>query len=206
MEANIDNLNEFLSDLEVMSVKLQNYHWNVQGKGFFITHEKLEEYYDEIREQIDEIAEHILALGYQPLGTMQDFIKNSKIEEAKNEKIKKLYQNNWDYLVLYRGYTAVLEGILPNFRGKIVQYLKENRDSFKVYATDKNNGKKAVTLYKVLKENDKYTLVDIEIQTGRKNQIRVAFSSMGYPILGDQKYGGTDKSLKRLALHAYKLT
>ena len=80
MEANIENLNEFLSDLEVMSVKLQNYHWNVSGKGFFITHEKLEEYYDEIREQIDEIAEHILALGYQPLGTM----------EEKNEKIKSL--------------------------------------------------------------------------------------------------------------------
>ncbi|MBO5414087.1 MAG: RluA family pseudouridine synthase [Bacilli bacterium] len=125
---------------------------------------------------------------------------------AKNEKIKKLYQNNWDDLVLYRGYTAVLEGTLPKYRGKIVQYLKENRDSFKVYVTDKNNGKKAVTLYKVLKENDNYTLVDIEIQTGRKNQIRVAFSSMGYPILGDQKYGSIDKSLKRLALHAYKLT
>lgn len=90
MEANIENLNEFLSDLEVMSVKLQNYHWNVSGKGFFITHEKLEEYYDEIREQIDEIAEHILSLGYQPLGTMQDFVKNSEIEEAKNEKIKSL--------------------------------------------------------------------------------------------------------------------
>ncbi len=90
MEANIENLNEFLSDLEVMSVKLQNYHWNVSGKGFFITHEKLEEYYDEIREQIDEVAEHILSLGYQPLGTMQDFVNNSEIEEAKNEKIKSL--------------------------------------------------------------------------------------------------------------------
>lgn len=90
MEANIQNLNEFLCDLEVMSVKLQNYHWNVQGKGFFITHEKLEEYYDEIRMQIDEIAEHILSQGYQPLGTMQDFIKNSEIQEAKNERIKSL--------------------------------------------------------------------------------------------------------------------
>lgn len=82
------NLNEFLCDLEIFNVKLQNYHWNVQGKGFFLTHEKLEEYYDEIRVQIDEIAEHILALGYQPLGTMQDFMKNSEIQEAKNEKIK----------------------------------------------------------------------------------------------------------------------
>ena len=90
MEEVLKNLNEFLCDLEVMNVKLQNYHWNVQGKGFFITHEKLEEYYDEIRIQIDEIAEHILALGYQPLGTMQDFIKNSEIQEAKNEKIKSL--------------------------------------------------------------------------------------------------------------------
>ena len=90
MEEIVKNLNEFLCDLEVMNVKLQNYHWNVQGKGFFITHEKLEEYYDEIRVEIDEIAEHILALGYQPLGTMQDFMKNSEIKEAKNERIKSL--------------------------------------------------------------------------------------------------------------------
>ena len=88
MDEVIKSLNEFLCNLEVMNVKLQNYHWNVQGKGFFITHEKLEEYYDEIRVQIDEIAEHILSLGYQPLGTMQDFMKNSEIKEAKNEKIK----------------------------------------------------------------------------------------------------------------------
>ena len=90
MEEVVRNLNEFLCDLEIMNVKLQNYHWNVTGKGFFITHEKLEEYYDEIRVQIDEIAEHILALGYEPLGTMQDFMKNSEIQEAKNEKIKSL--------------------------------------------------------------------------------------------------------------------
>ena len=88
MDEIVKNLNEFLCDLEVMNVKLQNYHWNVNGKGFFITHEKLEEYYDEIRFEIDEIAEHILALGYQPIGTMQDFMKNSQIQEAKNEKIK----------------------------------------------------------------------------------------------------------------------
>lgn len=90
MEEIVKNLNEFLCELEVMNVKLQNYHWNVQGKGFFITHEKLEEYYDEIRIQIDEIAEHILMLGYQPLGTMQDFLKNSEIQEARNERIKSL--------------------------------------------------------------------------------------------------------------------
>lgn len=90
MEENIKNLNEFLSDLEVMTVKLQNYHWNVSGKGFFVTHEKLEEYYDEMRKEIDEIAEHILAQGHQPVGTMKDFIQNSQIKEANNEKIKTL--------------------------------------------------------------------------------------------------------------------
>ena len=88
MEEIVKSLNEFLCDLEIMNVKLQNYHWNVNGKGFFVTHEKLEEYYDEIRVEIDEIAEHILSLGYEPLGTMQDFMRNSEIQEAKNEKIK----------------------------------------------------------------------------------------------------------------------
>ena len=90
MEGIVKKLNEFLSNLEIVNVKLQNYHWNVIGKGFFTTHEKLEEYYDEIREQIDEVAEHILSLGHQPLGTMKDFIENSKIREAKNEQVKSI--------------------------------------------------------------------------------------------------------------------
>lgn len=90
MEGIVKKLNEFLSDLEMLNVKLQNYHWNVIGKGFYTTHEKLEEYYDEVREQIDEVAEHILSLGNQPLGTMKDFMENSKIREAKNEQIKSI--------------------------------------------------------------------------------------------------------------------
>ena len=122
MEENIKSLNEFLCDLEVMSVKLQNYHWNVQGKGFFITHEKLEEYYDEIRVQIDEIAEHILALGYEPLGTMQDFIKNSQIQEAKNERIKSL---------------EIIKNVIQDLRtlrDKVIQ-IKEEAENQKNYAT-----------------------------------------------------------------------
>jgi len=122
MEEVIKSLNEFLCDLEVMNVKLQNYHWNVQGKGFFITHEKLEEYYDEIRVQIDEIAEHILSLGYQPLGTMQDFMKNSEIQEAKNERIKSLPVIN-----------NVIED-LRTMRNKVAQ-IKEQAEEQKDYAT-----------------------------------------------------------------------
>ena len=95
MEENIKKLNEFLSDLEVMAIKLQNYHWNIQGKEFFVLHEKLEEYYEEIREQLDEIAEHILAKGYEPFGSMKDFLENAQIQEAPNEKItsSEIYQH-----------------------------------------------------------------------------------------------------------------
>ena len=83
-----NKLNRLLSNLVVESHKLQNYHWNVYGKDFFVLHSKLEEYYNKVNEQIDEIAEHILMLGKQPLGTMQDYLNNACITEAKNEKIK----------------------------------------------------------------------------------------------------------------------
>lgn len=91
MENVINELNMFLSDLNVFYRKLQNYHWNIIGKDFFVIHSKLEEYYDEINEQIDEIAEHILILGGQPLGTMKDYLSNSNIEEANNEKVEDKY-------------------------------------------------------------------------------------------------------------------
>ena len=82
-----NELNKFLSDLVVFYHKLQNYHWNIKGNDFFIVHEKLEEYYNEINEQIDEIAEHILILNGQPIGTIKEFLEISTIVEAKNESI-----------------------------------------------------------------------------------------------------------------------
>ena len=90
-----NKLNEFLADLNIFYRKLQNYHWNAQGKDFFRTHERLEELYNEVNESIDEIAEHILILGGQPLGTLKDYLEMGKIEEAKNEKVKsdEIYSN-----------------------------------------------------------------------------------------------------------------
>lgn len=88
MEEMVNKLNQFLADLNVFYRKLQNYHWNVKGKNFFILHEKLEEYYDKINEEIDEIAEHILTLDKQPLGTMKDYLEKTSIEEAQNAKIE----------------------------------------------------------------------------------------------------------------------
>lgn len=90
-----NKLNEFLADLNIFYRKLQNYHWNIEGKDFFQVHAKLEELYDKINEQIDEIAEHIAILGGQPLGTMKDYLEKSSIKEAENKKIKseEIYNN-----------------------------------------------------------------------------------------------------------------
>lgn len=87
MDNMVDDLNVILSDLNVFYRKLQNYHWNIVGPHFFVLHAKLEEYYDEINSQIDEIAEHILMLGKQPLGTIKDYLEKTCITEAKNEKV-----------------------------------------------------------------------------------------------------------------------
>ena len=88
MDQTIKSLNEFLADLNVFYRKLQNYHWNITGEHFFVIHAKLEEYYDDINDQIDDIAEHILMMGHQPMGTLKGYIETSKIQEAKDEKVK----------------------------------------------------------------------------------------------------------------------
>lgn len=84
----VDDLNVLLADLAVFYRKLQNYHWNVTGEDFFVIHEKLEEYYNEVNEQIDVIGEHILTLGGQPVATLKDYLGLTTIQEASNQKIK----------------------------------------------------------------------------------------------------------------------
>jgi len=121
---------------------------------------------------------------------------------AKDEKTKKLYQDNWNNLIKYRGYTAVVEGVPKKQEDTITLFLKENKN-LKVYVM--KTGEKAVTRYKIKKFNNKYSLLDIEILTGKKNQIRVTMEYLKHPIIGDFKYGSKDKSLGRLGLHAHKL-
>ena len=123
---------------------------------------------------------------------------------AKDEKTKRLYQDNWDKLVSNRKYVAVLSGKPKNKQGRIIEYLVE-KENMKVYAVSKNKGKIAITNYKIIKFNNKYTLVDIDLETGRKNQIRVAMQNMNTPIVGDKKYGSLEDPIKRLGLHAYKI-
>ena len=122
MENLVKNLNCLLADLNVFYRKLQNYHWNVKGKDFFMMHTKLEEYYDEINEQIDEVAEHILMLNNQPLGTMKNYLDNTCIQEAKNEKIDEC---------------EVIKNIIADYGTllKKVTEIKEEADNQKFYAT-----------------------------------------------------------------------
>jgi len=106
------SLNQFLCDLNVFFRKLQNYHWNIQGESFFRIHEKLEEYYNQVAQEIDEIAEHILINGAQPLGTMKDYLDNTKIQEAENKKVSRDVIYNAvlaDYGTLYQDIKKIKE-------------------------------------------------------------------------------------------------
>ncbi|BBM51572.1 ferritin [Leptotrichia trevisanii] len=87
MSKTVEKLNLYLANLNVLYRKIQNYHWNIVGAGFFSVHEKLEEYYDAINEQIDDVAERILSIGGRPLGTLKDYLEITTIKEAENKEI-----------------------------------------------------------------------------------------------------------------------
>ena len=119
---------------------------------------------------------------------------------AKNEKIRDKMQENWNTIVKKRGYIAIVDGKLTG-SDTIHTYLLENRQQF-VYSSKNNEGKEAITHYSVIKNNPNYSLVQVFIDTGRRNQIRVHLSEHGYPIVGDKKYRCKTNPIKRLCLHA----
>lgn len=118
---------------------------------------------------------------------------------SKNEKLKEMFQNNWNELAHKREYVAVVNGNIIPDKKVLKNYLNENKNHL-VYVTDKYHGKEAVTSYEKIKSNDNYSLINIDIETGRKNQIRVQLSNYGYGIVGDKKYNKSSE--KRLYLHA----
>ena len=124
---------------------------------------------------------------------------------AKNEEIKYTLQDNWDTLVKYRGYCALIEGHPKEKSGRIESWLRETDSHFVFSAKIKGDGKHSITNYEVKREGKKYSLVAVNIETGRKNQIRAHFSEMGHPIAGDKKYGASTNPIRRLALHADRL-
>jgi len=129
---------------------------------------------------------------------------------AKNEEVQYKMQNNWRYAINQRKYTAVVEGKLETGdgtgEGVIKSYLWESKALIVYSSQNPEDGQLAVTKYKVLKSNDNFSLIELELETGRKNQIRVHMNSIGYPLVGDIKYGGHKSEIKRMALHAHVLS
>ena len=115
MSKTVEKLNLYLVNLNVLYRKVQNYHWNVVGKGFFTIHSKLEEFYDDLNGQIDDVAERILSIGGRPYGTLKDYLELTTIKEAENKEI--------DY-----GTSAMVDEYISNYEKNLWMlnaYLKE---------------------------------------------------------------------------------
>lgn len=123
---------------------------------------------------------------------------------AKTFKIKENLRQQWGSVK--KKYLAVVHGVLTEKSGTITSYLAENDDYEVSSVKDPGKGKLAKTKFKVLKETKRYSLLEIELLTGKKNQIRVHLLEKGHPIVNDDKYGNQGKVEGRLALHSHSLT
>jgi 23S rRNA pseudouridine1911/1915/1917 synthase len=124
---------------------------------------------------------------------------------AKSEDVKEALQKDWKDIVKERIYTALVEGVMKDEEGTISSWLTESK-AMKVHSSSYDNGgKHAVTHYKKIRGNKDFTLLEVQLETGRKNQIRVHMEELGHPIAGDKKYGAHSNPLKRLGLHATTL-
>jgi RluA family pseudouridine synthase len=121
---------------------------------------------------------------------------------AKTEVAKKHLQSNWDKTV--KKYYTVVHGVMEEKEALISSYLAEN-SVHRMYSTNNpEKGKLARTQYKVIQESSQFSLLLIDLLTGRKNQIRVHLSEKGHPVAGDKIYGDKekDRAIKRLLLHS----
>lgn len=124
---------------------------------------------------------------------------------AKNERMKLALQDHWGDLVSHRGYVAVVEGQLKEKSGRVRSWLRETKTLLMYSSNKAGDGLEAITNYQVLNQAKDYSLLNIQLETGRKNQIRVHMKDLGHPVVGDSKYGAKTNPLKRLGLHANKL-
>lgn len=122
---------------------------------------------------------------------------------AKSREIQLAMQEHWHQVVTRRVYVALVEGKVEKEKDTIITWLTENEKSLKIHSSNVDNGgQQAITHYTVVKSNDKFSLLEIELETGRKNQIRVHMQGIGHPIVGDKKYGSMTSPVGRLGLHA----
>lgn len=125
---------------------------------------------------------------------------------SKNEKMKYRMQENWNHLVKEREYIAIVEGSIPNQKGTIKTYLVESSTHFVYVTKNQKEGKLSITNYEKIKEENGYTWLRINLETGRKNQIRVSLKELHTVVAGDKKYGSKKNPFNRLGLHATKLS
>ncbi len=123
---------------------------------------------------------------------------------AKNQEVKERLQSNWNEMITQRTYVAVVEGRPEKDSDLIVSNLVENKH-MQVFVAPTGGGKEAITRYRVLRTNGRYSLLELDLETGRKNQIRAQMQSIGHPVAGDTKYGAETNPARRLMLHARKL-
>lgn len=124
---------------------------------------------------------------------------------AKTLQAEQILEHNWRDIVTDRRYLALVSGELPQKQGSVESWLKDNKAYFTYSSPVDNGGKYALTHYRVLRTDGKHSLVELKLETGRKNQIRVHMQDLGHPVCGDIKYGNGDDPIGRLALHAYRL-
>lgn len=121
---------------------------------------------------------------------------------ARSEKIQKLMQDHWRERVKERTYVALVDGEVRKQEGTIESWLKENK-AMKMYSSPyPGDGLHAITHYKVIQSSRQFSLLEVRLETGRKNQIRVHMQDINHPIAGDKRYGSASRALGRLGLHA----
>lgn len=124
---------------------------------------------------------------------------------ARNETIKQQIQETWDTTISQRTYVAIVEGQVEPPEGTVTSWLTESK-AFIVYSSrDPQLGRKAVTHYRKLRESSEFSLLQINLETGRKHQIRVHMQDINHPVIGDEKYGATLNPIRRMGLHAQVL-
>lgn len=124
---------------------------------------------------------------------------------AKSKIVQQTLQNSWKESVYDRKYIALVEGAVQKSEGTITSWLKESK-TLKMYSSQTpNDGQKAVTHYKVLQKAKDYSLLEVKLETGRKNQIRVHMQDIGHSIVGDKKYSSTQNPIGRMGLHAIEI-
>ena len=124
---------------------------------------------------------------------------------AKSKKVALEFEQDWKERVYDRRYVALVHGELPKSQGTVASWLKDDSHYVTHSSQEDNGGKYAVTHYKKMKSGNGYSLVELQLETGRKNQIRVHLQDLGCPVVGDLKYGDGSDPINRLGLHAYKL-